>query len=172
MYLKKRHPKVPFCCSVIALLARRLATAGRTTGTTTAVAAGAGALRTEAALRRTRCVAALRGFDTVPLGDLQLLLGNPPLLQVGEDLRRHAVRQVDQAVVVTNADATDELCFDAAFVGDGADDVARLHAMLVAHFDAVRALAGFRGVRTRLTHAFANRTTVVEVATTLTRTAV
>src|SRR6201991_1595211 len=168
--MKKKAPEGAFFIhSVIALLARRLAATGATSATRTT---GAGALGTEAALRRTRRVAALRGFHAVPLGDLQLLLGDPHLLQVGEDLRRHAFGQVDQAVVVTDADATDELGLDAAFVGDGADDVARLYAMLVAHFDAVRALAGFGGVRTRLAHAFANRTTVVEVTTTFARTAI
>src|SRR6187402_192346 len=167
----KKAPEGAFSTySVIALLARRLAATGTTSATRTT---GASALGTEAALRRTRSVTTLRRFDTIPLGDLQLLLGDPHLLQVSEDLRRHAFRQVDQAVVVTDAHAADELGLDAAFVGDGADDVARLHAMFVANFDAVRALAGFRRVRTRLAHAFANRTTVVEVATPLaTRTAV
>src|SRR5262245_45939821 len=114
--------------SVIALLARRLA------------AARAGARRTEVAagaLRR----AALRLFRAIPLADLQLLLRDPHLLQVAEGLGRHAFRQVDQAVVVADADAADELRLDTAFVGDGAHDVARLHAMLVADFDAVGALA-------------------------------
>jgi nicotinate-nucleotide adenylyltransferase len=70
--------------------------------------------------------------------DAQLLAGHPDLLQVLEDFRRHAGGQVDEAVVALDVDAADVLAVEAGFVGDRADDVARLHAVVVADFDAER----------------------------------
>src|SRR5688500_4775877 len=87
----------------------------------------------------------LRGAPTKRTGhillaqpaELELLPRHPHLLQVLEDMLGHAVWQVDQAVVVEDLDAADVLGIELGFVGDGADDVAGLHAVLVADFDAV-----------------------------------
>src|SRR5690349_16024339 len=48
----------------------------------------------------------------------------------------HAFRQVHQAVVVADINSTDVLAFQLRFVGDRADDVAGLHAMIMADLDA------------------------------------
>src|SRR6185437_12667232 len=92
-----------------------------------------------------RCAGA--GVGAVPLVDAQLLLHHPYLLQVLEHFLRHAVGQVDQAVVVADAEAADVLAFQPRLVGDRADDIARLHAVLVADLDAVGALSRHRGMR-------------------------
>src|SRR5574337_1034929 len=88
------------------------------------------------------------GVVAVPFLDAQLLLHHPYLLQVLEDFLRHAVGQVDQAVVVADAEAADVLAVQAGLVGDRANDVARLHAVLVADLDAIGALALLGGVGT------------------------
>src|SRR5690606_27125820 len=67
--------------------------------------------------------------------------GDPHLLKVLEQLGRHALRQVDQAVVAADVDAADVTRFQFGLVGDRADDVARLDAMLVADVDAKGLLA-------------------------------
>src|SRR6185437_9576991 len=87
------------------------------------------------------------GVGAVPLVDAQLLLHHPYLLQVLEHFLWHAVGQVDQAVVVADAEAADVLAFQPRLVGDRADDIARLHAVLVADLDAVGALAFLGGMR-------------------------
>lgn len=89
--------------------------------------------------RAVRAGAVRGGFGA---GDAQLLAGYPHLLEVLEDLRRHAVREVDQAVVVMDVHAADVLAVQARLVGDGADDVAGLHAMRVADLDAEGLEAG------------------------------
>src|SRR6185437_12154867 len=94
---------------------------------------------------RRRCTGA--GVVAVPLVDAQLLLHHPHFLQMLEHFRRHAVGQVDQAVVVADAEAADELAVQPGFVGDRTDDVARLDAVLVADLDAVGALAFLGGMR-------------------------
>src|SRR5450830_2065720 len=50
---------------------------------------------------------------------------------------RHVARQIQYAVVVEDFDAADMLGVHAGFVGDGADDVARLDAMVMTDFDAI-----------------------------------
>src|SRR5207342_2628504 len=57
-------------------------------------------------------------------------------LQVFQQLRRHAFRQIDQRVVVADVDAADVFAVEVGLVGDRTHDVARLHAMGVADFDA------------------------------------
>src|SRR5690606_23945384 len=95
-------------------------------------------------VRRRRAAA---GVGAVPLVDTQLLLHHPHFFQVLEHFRRHAIGQVDQAVVVADAEAADVLAVQAGFVGDRTDDVARLHAVLVADLDAIGALAFLGSVR-------------------------
>ena len=60
-----------------------------------------------------------------------------------EDVRRHAFRQVDEAVIVADVDAADVLRIESGFVRDRADDVAGLDAVIVTDFDAERFEAGF-----------------------------
>src|SRR5688500_18225273 len=62
--------------------------------------------------------------------------GDAGLLEDLEHLSRHALWQVDQAVVVADVDSADEAAFEVGLVGDHADDVARLHAVDVTDFDA------------------------------------
>lgn len=50
---------------------------------------------------------------------------------------RHAGRQFNRARLVVEGDAADEAAFDAGFVGNGADDVLDLNAVIPAHIDAV-----------------------------------
>src|SRR5690606_12283643 len=83
----------------------------------------------------------------------------------------HAFGQVAQGVVVKDLDAADVAAFDAGFVGDGADNVAGLHFVRMAHLDAeafhARLRAAVEGVlawRTSITRcrlAFAWRTAFV-----------
>src|SRR6185437_4599191 len=108
---------------------------------------GLGAARFLEAARFVRGWCAGAGVGAVPLVDAQLLLHHPYLLQVLEHFLRHAVGQVDQAVVVADAEAADVLAFQPRLVGDRADDIARLHAVLVADLDAVGALAFLGGMR-------------------------
>ena len=65
-----------------------------------------------------------------------MLAGYPDFFQVFEDFLRHVFGQVDQAVIALNVDATDVLAVEAGFVGDCADDIAGLHAVVVANLDA------------------------------------
>src|SRR5215469_13507645 len=104
--------------------------------------------RLEAAFAR--CVFAAAVLVAIPFADAQHLLVHPHLFQVLEHFAGHAVGQVDQTVIAADAEAADELAFQSRFIGDGADDVARFHAMLVADFDAIGALAGFGRVRADL----------------------
>jgi len=76
--------------------------------------------------------------------DTQLLAGDPDFLQELEHVRRHAFGQVDEAVIVVDVDAADVLGVEACFVRDRADDVAGLHAVGVADFDAEGFEARFR----------------------------
>src|SRR5207342_286090 len=80
-------------------------------------------------------------------GDAQLLTGAPDGLEMLHHIDRHARGQVDQAVVLEDLDTADVFALQAGFVGDGTDDVARLHAVVVADFDAESFQAGFRLVR-------------------------
>src|SRR5687767_6872552 len=50
--------------------------------------------------------------------DLQLLACDANLLQLPQNLLRHPFGQIDEAVVVPDHDAADELAVDAGFVGD------------------------------------------------------
>ena len=54
-----------------------------------------------------------------------------------EDLPRHPFRQIDQAVVILDVDATDEPTLDPRLVGDGAHDLAGGHAVATPYLDAV-----------------------------------
>src|SRR5690606_10521725 len=95
--------------------------------------------------------AARRCAFVIPgMAHAQLLAGHPHLLQVLEHFGRHALRQVDQAVIVADVDAADVTAFQVRLVGDRADDVARLHTVHVANLDAeglrLEALLG-RGCR-------------------------
>src|SRR4029077_19479186 len=65
-----------------------------------------------------------------------LLARNPHLLQDLEHVRRHAFGQIDESVILADVDAADVLAVQARLVGDRADEVAGLHAVVVADFDA------------------------------------
>src|SRR5690606_28941908 len=93
-----------------------------------------GAARTRA---REPAGTALFPDPPVPALDAQLAADHPGLLQVGQDLRRHPGRQVQQRVVAVDVDAADVAAFQPGLVGDGADDVAGAHAVAAADLDAV-----------------------------------
>jgi hypothetical protein len=73
---------------------------------------------------------------SVDAADAKLLANDPHLLQSAEDIPGHALGQVDEGVIVTDVYVADMTPFEARFVGDRADDVARLHTMSVTDFEA------------------------------------
>src|SRR5512134_629407 len=73
--------------------------------------------------------------------DRQLLSADPDLAKALKHVLRHAGRQAHDRVVVEDLDTADVNGVDTRFVGDRADDVAGLHAVLAAHLDAVADLA-------------------------------
>ena len=83
--------------------------------------------------------------------DAQGNASNAHFFQVLHQLTRHAFGQVDQAVVIANVNPTDVAAFQIGLIGDRADDVARLHAVHVADFDAegFHADFGLRGIAGR-----------------------
>src|SRR5690606_34509963 len=88
-------------------------------------------------LERRSCLGRRIGFVLGrPVADAQLFAADADLLQVRHQLRRHALRQVDQAVAAADVDAPDIARVQLDLVGDGADQVARLDLVLMAHLDA------------------------------------
>jgi septum formation inhibitor-activating ATPase MinD len=57
---------------------------------------------------------------------------------VTEDLLRHALRKIDEAVVVADIDVTDVSAVEAGLVRDRADDVTGLYAVDMTHLDPER----------------------------------
>src|SRR4249919_4301587 len=104
--------------------------------------ARSGAMRLAAAraieATRRSCVAVVIAAVRMRLAiaaDAQRLARDAHALEVVHDLARHALGQVDQTEVVADVDAADVAALELRLVGDGADDVAGLHAMAMAHFD-------------------------------------
>ena len=64
--------------------------------------------------------------------DAQLLADDPDLLEVLQDVVRHAGWQIHETVVVPNVYPANVATVHAGFVGNGAHDVARLHPVHVA----------------------------------------
>src|ERR1700736_6477402 len=60
----------------------------------------------------------------VDFADAQFPARHQHLLQQLEDLVRHALREVDEAVIVANVDSSDVHALDARLVGDRSDDIA------------------------------------------------
>src|SRR5262245_13480434 len=87
--------------------------------------------RFDAGRRPLRSVA--RGIYT----DRQLLSAHPRFAQAVVDVFRHTVGKPDDRMAVEDLDAADVHRVDSCFVGDGADDVAGLHPVLSADFDAI-----------------------------------
>ncbi len=54
-----------------------------------------------------------------------------------EDLARHPLGEVDNRVIVLDIDAADIATLKPGFVSNGADDLARRHAMLMADLDPI-----------------------------------
>jgi hypothetical protein len=102
---------------------------------------------------RTETGALGAGRLRVDAADAQLFAADLHFLQLAEDFLRHAGWQVDIAVVFADVDVADVLAIEAGFVGDGADDVAREHAVDVAylqaegfHFDGIVAFGALASV--------------------------
>src|ERR1700721_644834 len=68
--------------------------------------------------------------------DPKLTTHHPNLLQILEYLLRHAFRQVDETMILTNVHPAYVHALDPRLVGDGTDDVAGLDSMYRPHFDA------------------------------------
>src|SRR4249919_4070744 len=124
--------------------------------------ARSGAMRLAAAraieATRRSCVAVVIAAVRMRLAiaaDAQRLARDAHALEVVHDLARHALGQVDQAEVVADVDAADVAALELRLVGDGADDVAGLHAMAMAHFDTEGFHALFGGAAIAM---FARRT--------------
>ena len=84
--------------------------------------------------RQIRCIAIA--------ADAQLLTSDPDAFQLIQQFFRHGIWQVQDAVVVIDFDAADVFRIDARFVGDGAHDIARFHAMLMTDFNTESLHAG------------------------------
>src|SRR5580692_9847836 len=68
--------------------------------------------------------------------DPELPARHPHLLQAHEYLFRHAFGQVDETMVFPNIHTADVYAFDSRLVGDRADDITGLDAVVRPHFDA------------------------------------
>jgi hypothetical protein len=71
----------------------------------------------------------------VGIGNLQLLAQHPHLLQGAENLLRHALRQVDKAMVIMDINMTDVAPLEAGLIGNGTNNVPGLHPVGMPHFD-------------------------------------
>jgi hypothetical protein len=69
-------------------------------------------------------------------GDGERATTDADLAQILQQLTRHAGGQIDQAELVVDVDAADVLGIQAGFIGNGADDVARLDAVTMTDGDA------------------------------------
>ena len=77
------------------------------------------------------------GRPSTGQADVQPLAAHKDTTQMLEDLPRHALGQIDQAMVILDGDAADETTLQARLVGDGADDFARGHPIAMTYLDAV-----------------------------------
>jgi hypothetical protein len=77
------------------------------------------------------------GARRIRAADAQLLSAHASLLQITEDLFRHAFWQIYKAVIFANVDSADELAFKARFIGNRANNVAGFDAVQVANFNAI-----------------------------------
>jgi hypothetical protein len=66
---------------------------------------------------------------------VQLLPQHHNLLQAAENLLRHPLRQIHKAVVIMNIDLPDVPPLQAGLIGNGADNIPRLHAVNMPHLD-------------------------------------
>src|SRR5690606_29882811 len=93
------------------------------------------------ARRRAAAVAWSLAVLCAGTGDPQRLPGHAHLLQVLQQGRRHALGQVDEAVVIADVDPADVAAVEFGLVGDRADDVRRLHPVHMPDLEAARFLA-------------------------------
>ena len=68
--------------------------------------------------------------------DLQLTSNDADLLEAAEDFFGHAFGEVHEAVVLADVDMPDMTALEPRLIGDGPNNVARLHAVDVPDFDA------------------------------------
>jgi hypothetical protein len=69
------------------------------------------------------------------VGNVQFLAHDPHLLQAAENLFRHSLRQIHEAVILMDINMPNVPAFEARFVGNGTHNVARLHAVGMPHVD-------------------------------------
>ena len=68
-------------------------------------------------------------------GDIQFLTADPSLFQVGKNGFGHADGKLNQGMIVLYVDTTDVPSVQPCLVGDRANDIPRLHFMVVSDFD-------------------------------------
>ena len=74
--------------------------------------------------------------------DIQPLAAHEDTTEMLEDLPRHTLGQIDQAMVILDGDAADKATLQARLVGDGADDFTRGYPVAMTYLDAVTHQAG------------------------------
>lgn len=71
------------------------------------------------------------------MDNLQFASHDPHLLQAAENLFRHALGQIHEAVILADIDVPNVAPFEASLIRNRTHDISRLHAVRVADFDAV-----------------------------------
>jgi len=69
------------------------------------------------------------------MGNLQLASHDADFLQAAEDLFGHAFGEIHKAVIFSNIHMPDVTSLESCLVRDSPDNVARLHAVQMAHFN-------------------------------------
>ena len=72
------------------------------------------------------------------MGNLQLATHNTHFLQAAENLFRHALGKIDEAVILVNIDVSDVAPLEAGLIRNRADNISGLHTVSVSDFDTVR----------------------------------
>jgi hypothetical protein len=72
------------------------------------------------------------------MDNLQLATHNTHFLQAAENLFRHALGKIDEAVILVNIDVPDVAPLEARLIRNRADDISGLHTVCVSDFDTVR----------------------------------
>ena len=78
----------------------------------------------------------MTGRLAVHTADPQFLSSHTYFLQVAKNVLGHAFGQIDEAVIVTDVHLPDVTPFETRLVGDRANNVAGLHAVSMADFQA------------------------------------
>jgi hypothetical protein len=69
--------------------------------------------------------------------NLQLATHDPHLLQATENLLRHALGKIDEAVILADIDVPDVPSLEPRLIRNRADDIPRLHTVSVSDFNTI-----------------------------------